>query len=55
MFDILGREVAVLVNRVQPAGEYQVLFDASRLTSGMYIYRLQAGAFTKTMKMMLVK
>ena len=39
IYDFLGREVQTLVDRVQAAGEYQVLFDASRLTSGMYIYR----------------
>ncbi len=56
VYDLLGREVATLVNQVQQPGNYQVSFDASRLTSsGMYIYRLQSGSFTRTMKMLLVK
>ncbi|MFN3427377.1 MAG: T9SS type A sorting domain-containing protein, partial [Candidatus Thermochlorobacter sp.] len=56
VYDLLGREVATLVNQVQQPGEYQVTFNASNLTaSGMYIYRLQAGNFTRTMKMMVVK
>ena len=56
VYDLLGREVATLVNQVQQPGNYQVTFDASRLTSsGMYIYRLQSGNFTRTMKMLLVK
>ncbi len=56
VYDLLGREVATLVNQVQQPGEYQVTFNASSLTaSGMYIYRLQSGNFTRTMKMMLVK
>ena len=56
VYDLLGREVATLVNQAQPPGNYQVTFDASRLTSsGMYIYRLQSGSFTRTMKMLLVK
>ncbi len=56
VYDLLGREVLTLVNQVQAPGEYQVSFDASSLTaSGMYIYRLQSGNFTRTMKMLLVK
>ncbi len=56
VYDLLGREVLTLVNQVQAPGEYQVSFDASNLAaSGMYIYRLQSGNFTRTMKMLLVK
>lgn len=56
VYDLLGREVLTLVNQVQAPGEYQVSFDASNLAaSGMYIYRLQSGSFTRTMKMLLVK
>jgi hypothetical protein len=55
VFDMLGREVATLVNERQNAGQYQVRFDATRLASGMYFYRLQAGSFIETKKMMLVK
>ncbi len=56
VFDILGREVAVLVNNaVQNAGIYSEAFDASHLGSGVYYYRLSAGDFTETKKMLLVK
>ncbi len=56
VYDLLGREVLTLVNQVQAPGEYQVTFDANNLAaSGMYIYRLQSGNFTRTMKMLLVK
>ena len=55
VFDMLGREVAVLVNGVRTAGNYSVNFDATNLSSGMYLYRLQSGNFVQTQKMMLVK
>ncbi len=55
VFDILGREVAVLVNERKPAGKYEVNFDASGLASGMYMYRLTAGNVVETKKMMLIK
>ncbi len=55
VYDLLGREVATLVNQRQEAGRYQALFNAASLSSGVYFYRLQAGAFLETKKMMLVK
>jgi hypothetical protein len=55
IFDINGRKVAVLVNESQPAGSYSVTFDASGLGSGLYIYRITAGSFTQTKRLMLVK
>ncbi len=55
IFNILGEEVATLVNEVKPVGIYQVSFNASNLTTGMYIYRLQSGNFTATKKMLLIK
>ncbi len=55
VYDILGREVAELVNDVQPAGSYRVTFDATGLTSGMYIYRLEVGGDVITKSMMLMK
>ncbi|MCS7013210.1 MAG: T9SS type A sorting domain-containing protein [Chloroherpetonaceae bacterium] len=55
VYDMLGREVATLVSGRQAAGEYQVSFTATGLSSGIYFYRLQAGNFVETKKMMLVK
>jgi hypothetical protein len=55
VFDVLGREVATVVNERKPAGSYTVRFDASGLASGVYIYRLTAGAFIQSRRMMLVK
>ena len=55
VYDVLGREVAVLVNKRQKAGNYEVTFDASNLPSGLYLYRLTAGKFSQTRKMLLLK
>lgn len=55
VFDILGKEVATLVNEEKPAGEYQVEFDASKLSSGVYFYTLQANGFFASCKMLLLK
>jgi len=55
VYDILGREVATLVKKEQKAGNYEVNFDASSLTSGVYFYRLQSGSFNKSRKMILLK
>jgi hypothetical protein len=55
VYDLLGREVATLVNEEKPAGSYEVSFDASQLSSGVYIYRLTAGNFSATNKMTLLK
>jgi hypothetical protein len=55
VYDILGREVTTLVDEVQTAGYKSVKFDAGHLASGVYFYRLQAGAFTQLRKMLLVK
>jgi hypothetical protein len=53
--DILGREIATLVNRQMPAGEHQVSWDASDMPSGIYYYKIQAGEYTKVRKMILMK
>jgi hypothetical protein len=55
VFDMLGRKVSTLVNERQAAGSYQVNFNAAGLSSGVYFYKLQAGTFVETRKMMLVK
>jgi len=55
MFDVLGREVAVLKDGMQDAGRYQMAFDGENLASGVYLYRLQAGNFVETRKMVLMR
>ncbi len=55
VFDILGREVAVLMNERKSPGTYDVEWNASSLSSGVYFYRLQAGSFTETKKLLLMK
>ncbi|MCL5011840.1 MAG: T9SS type A sorting domain-containing protein [Patescibacteria group bacterium] len=55
IYDLLGREVATMVNEEKVPGSYEVKFDGSNLASGMYIYQLQAGNFVQVKKMMLIK
>ncbi len=61
VFDVLGNEITKLVNEEKPVGNYEVEFDASNLSSGVYFYRLQvyapgrAGNFVDTKKMVLLK
>ncbi len=55
VYNILGQEVVVLVNSVQNMGNYEVEFNASKLSSGVYLYRLSAGSFVKTSKMILLR
>jgi Secretion system C-terminal sorting domain len=55
IYDILGNEVATLVNEQKSPGAYRVNFDASGLADGTYFYRLQAGQFTQTKKLMLLR
>jgi len=55
VYDILGNEVAKLVDEERPAGSYIINFDASLLSSGTYFYKLQAGNFIETKKMILLK
>ena len=52
VYDILGREVAIVVDEMKPVGNYMVKFDASSLPSGVYFYRLQAGSYSETKKLM---
>ena len=55
VYDILGNEIATLVNDEKSAGKYEVEFNASNIPSGVYFYRLQAGSFIQTNKMILLK
>ena len=55
VYDVLGNEVATLVNKQMPAGAYEVVFDASNLSSGIYLYRLAAGSSIQTKKLILLK
>lgn len=55
LYDMLGREVRLLKDEYLPAGEYSVTIDATQLTSGIYFYRLQAGEFVETKKMILLR
>lgn len=55
VYDILGRIVATLVNEKQRPGNYEVMFDANKLTSGIYFYNLKTGDYVETRKMLLMK
>ena len=55
VFDVIGNEVTTLVSGEKPAGNYEVEFKSSKLSSGVYIYQLQAGNFLATKKMILTK
>jgi hypothetical protein len=55
VIDMLGREVATLVNEVKEPGTYTVEFRASSLASGVYFYRLQAGTYVETKKLLLLR
>jgi hypothetical protein len=55
IYDILGSEVATLINEDKSAGSYEIIFDGSTLPSGVYFYQLRAGRFVETKKMILLK
>jgi aminopeptidase N len=55
VYDVLGNEVASLVNEFKPAGKYELNFSGEKLSSGIYFYRLTAGSFVSTKKMILIK
>ena len=55
VFDVIGNEVATLVNEEKSTGSYEVNFDAKGLSSGIYFYKLTAGNFIETKKMILIK
>ncbi|MBP1683803.1 MAG: Enterochelin esterase-like protein, partial [Ignavibacteriaceae bacterium] len=55
VYDVLGNLVCTLVDEYKPAGKYEVKYDASNLSSGIYFYKLQSGNFVETKKMILLK
>jgi hypothetical protein len=55
IYDVLGKEVATLVNEHKEAGYYEASFDATHLSSGVYFYKLVAGNFVMTKKMLLAR
>jgi len=55
IYDVLGKEVTVLVNEIYKAGSYQISFNGSGLASGIYFYKINAGSFTDIKRMILIK
>jgi glycosidase len=55
VYDILGREVKLLVNEIKQPGNYEIQFDASGLANGIYLYKIESGKFIQTKKMILIK
>ncbi len=55
VYNILGEQVATLLNEEKPSGKYSVQFNANSLASGIYFYTIQAGSFVETKKMILIK
>lgn len=55
VYNVLGKEITTLVNEEKLAGSYEIEFDASGLSSGIYFYQLEAGTFVETKKMILLK
>ena len=55
VYDVLGNEVAILVNEEKPAGSYEVDFDGANLPSGIYFYKIQTGDYVETKKMILLR
>jgi hypothetical protein len=55
VFNTVSQQVATLVNGNEEAGYHEVKFDATRLASGVYFYRLQAGSFVETKKLLLIR
>ncbi|MCB0726910.1 MAG: T9SS type A sorting domain-containing protein, partial [Ignavibacteriae bacterium] len=55
IYDMLGKEVKTLINETKPAGRYRISFDGSDLASGVYYYKIQAGDFVETKRMLLLK
>ncbi len=55
VFNVLGQEVATLVNGIKEAGHHKVVFDATGMSSGLYLYLMQANGFTISRRMLVLK
>jgi hypothetical protein len=55
VYDILGNEIATLINEEKESGSHTINFNASELTSGTYFYKLTSGSFSRTQKMLYIK
>ena len=55
VYDVLGKEIAILIDEEKPAGSYEFKFEADGLPSGVYLYKLQSGSLIETRKMILMK
>ena len=55
IYDLIGHEITILVNEFKPKGRYEIQFNASHLTSGIYIYKMQSGQFTDIKKFIFMK
>jgi hypothetical protein len=55
VYDVLGNEVAILIDEYRNAGSYDVDFNASEIPSGVYFYQLKSGSFVQTRKMLVLK
>ena len=55
VYEVLGREVATLVNELKQPGRYEAVFDGRNLASGVYLYRMQAGSFVQTRKLLMIR
>jgi hypothetical protein len=55
VYDVLGRQVRVLMEEVKPPGTYKITWDAKGMGSGVYFYRMEAGSFKETKRLLLVK
>ena len=55
LYDVLGRDIATLVNETKPAGNYEIVFDGTSLSAGIYFYKLSLGEYSETKKMMILK
>ncbi|MFA8344463.1 MAG: T9SS type A sorting domain-containing protein, partial [Rhodothermaceae bacterium] len=55
VYNVLGKKVATLVNKIQKSGNYKINFDAANLASGVYFYKIKAGSYSDTKRMLLIK